>query len=190
MAGINLLPWREELRKEQQRQFAVVSFGSMVLMALIILMVHLNIGGRIDQQDSRNSFLQRQLDAVEAQIKEIEALEQEKTRLIARMEIIQRLQSSRSEVVHLFEEIIRAVPDGVYLTGLTQSGAALTLNGVAQSNARVSAFMRNLDASEWLTNPRLDVIEAQAPGRDGKASRFSVRVDQVSRDATAQAGAK
>lgn len=178
MAHINLLPWREELRKERQRQFAVVSFGSVLLMGLIVLAVHLNVAGRIEAQESRNRFLQQQIAVVDKQIKEINALEADKKRLIARMEVIQRLQSSRSEVVHLFDEIIRAVPDGVYLTALKQSGKSLSLSGMAQSNARVSAFMRNLDASEWLANPRLEVI--QAKGRD-KVSSFSLRVDQVSR---------
>ena len=178
MAHINLLPWRDELRKERQRQFAVVSLGSAVLMGLIILAVHMNMAARIESQDSRNRFLQQQIAIVDKQIMEINAFEADKKRLIARMEVIQRLQSSRSEVVHLFDEIIRAVPDGVYLTAMKQAGSTLSLQGMAQSNARVSAFMRKLDASEWMSNPRLEVI--QSKGRD-KVSSFSLRVDQVSR---------
>lgn len=178
MAHINLLPWREELRKERQRQFTVISIGSMVLAGLIVLAVHVNMAARIEAQDSRNRFLQQQITAVEKRIREIDELEAAKKRLIARMEVIQSLQSSRSEVVHLFEEVIRAVPDGVYLTGLKQSGKALSLSGMAQSNARVSAFMRRLDGSDWLANPRLEVIKAQ--GRGEKISSFSLRVDQVS----------
>ncbi len=190
MAHINLLPWREELRRERQRQFAVVSLGSMVLMGLIILLVHLNIGGRISAQEARNRYLDDEIQKVEKQIKEIRSLEAEKDRLLARMEIIQRLQSSRSEVVHVLDELVRTLPDGVYLTSFKQSGTKLSLSGVAQSNARVSAFMRNLDASSWLGNPRLQVIQAQGAKKGvDTGSSFSLVVDQVSRrgEATQQA---
>lgn len=182
MAHINLLPWREELRRERQRQFAVVSLGSMVLMGLIVMLVHLNISGRIGAQEARNRYLQDEIQKVEKQIKEIRSLEAEKDRLLARMEIIQRLQSSRSEVVHVLDELVRTLPDGVYLTSLKQSGSQIALNGMAQSNARVSAFMRNLDASAWLANPRLQVIQAAGAKKGADAgSSFALSVDQISR---------
>ncbi|HKK04642.1 MAG TPA: PilN domain-containing protein [Gammaproteobacteria bacterium] len=180
MAHINLLPWREELRKERQRQFAVVAVGSMILMALIILLVHINIAHLIDEQDSRNRYLQQQIAKVEDQIKEIRTLEQEKQRLLDRMNIIQRLQQNRPEIVHLFYEIASRVPSGVYLTSIKQSGHKLVIQGVAQSNARVSAFMRQLDASDWLSNPQLDVIQTKSKG-DERSSDFTLRVQQVSK---------
>ncbi len=180
MAHINLLPWREELRKERQRQFAVVAIGSVVLMGLIILLVHLNIGRNIDNQDSRNRFLKKQIAEVEKQISAIRNLEREKQRLLDRMDIIQRLQRNRPEVVHLFDEIARRTPDGVYLTSIKEGGSNMVLRGVAESNARVSAFMRNLDASDWFTNPRLDVIQSKAKGAE-RSSDFTLRVAIVAK---------
>lgn len=180
MAHINLLPWREELRKERQRQFAVVAIGSVVLMGLIILLVHLNIGRNIDNQDSRNRFLKKQIAQVEKQISAIRNLEREKQRLLDRMDIIQRLQRNRPEVVHLFDEIARRTPDGVYLKSIKEGGSNMVLRGVAESNARVSAFMRNLDASDWFTNPRLDVIQSQAKGAE-RSSDFTLNVTIVAK---------
>jgi len=180
MAHINLLPWREEQRKERQRQFAVVAVGSVILMALIILLVHINIARVIDDQQSRNRYLQQQIAKVEDQIKEIRNLEKEKQRLLDRMNIIQQLQQNRPEIVHLFYEIARRVPSGVYLTSIKQTGQKLVIKGVAQSNARVSAFMRQLDASDWLTGPQLDVIQTKAKGQE-RSSDFTLRVQQVSK---------
>ena len=180
MAHINLLPWREEQRKERQRQFAVVAVGSVILMALIILLVHINVAHVIDDQQSRNRYLQQQIAKVEDQIKEIRNLEKEKQRLLDRMNIIQQLQQNRPEIVHLFYEIARRVPSGVYLTSIKQTGQKLVIKGVAQSNARVSAFMRQLDASDWLTGPQLDVIQTKAKGQE-RSSDFTLRVQQVSK---------
>ena len=128
MAHINLLPWREELRREQQRQFLTIMGLSVILMGLIILAVHLRIAGMIDHQESRNRFLQGEISKVEKQIKEINQLEEDKRRLLARMEIIQQLQRNRPEVVHLFDEIARIIPDGVHLETMKQSGKNLVLN--------------------------------------------------------------
>jgi len=180
MAHINLLPWRLELRKERQRQFAVTAIGSVVLMGLIVLLVHINIARSIDVQQSRNDYLKGQIAEVEKQIKEIRDIEAEKQRLLDRMNIIQRLQRNRPEIVHLFDEIARCVPEGVYLTSTKQTGTSLVINGVAQSNARVSAFMRNLETSEWLTNPQLDVIQSKGKDQD-RSSTFTLRVTQVSK---------
>lgn len=185
MAHINLLPWREELRSERQRQFAVVAVGSVILMALIILLVHLNIERQIDNQQSRNNFLQTQISQVEKQISAIRNLEKEKQRLLDRMNIIQRLQRNRPEVVHLFYEIAKRTPNGVYLTSVSESGSNLVIRGVAESNARVSAFMRRLDASDWLSNPQLDVIHSKAKGSQ-RNSDFTLRVTVVAKDEKTQ----
>ena len=148
MAHINLLPWREELRREQQRQFFTIMGLSVILMGLIILAVHLRISGMIDHQESRNRFLQTEIKKVEKQIAEIKKIEQEKRRLLARMEVIQELQRNRPEIVHMFDEIARITPEGIYLETMSQSGNKLVLTVVAQSNARVSALMRNIEGSE------------------------------------------
>lgn len=159
MARINLLPWRAELRKEKQREFFTVAGGSAVLMLLLVGYVHLHVSGLIDTQNSRNHFLQKEITEVEGRIKEITQIEAQKQELVARMKVIERLQRNRPEIVHLFDEIVRATPDGLYLTSVRQTGASLKIEGMAQSNARVSAFMRNLDASAYFENPVLELIQ-------------------------------
>jgi type IV pilus assembly protein PilN len=190
MTSINLLPWREMLRKERQRQFASIAVGAAVLMGATILYVHLHIGGLIDDQNGRNAFLQGEIKKVDEQIAEIKDLESEREKLLARMNIIQQLQSNRPQIVHLFDEMVTTLPEGVYLKKVKQDGNSLVIDGEAQSNARVSAFMRNLDTSEWLTKPRLDVIKA-VDAKDGERdSDFTLRVSQVSKDAPPAEAAK
>ncbi len=185
MAHINLLPWRDELRKERQRQFLTISGLSIVLTALMILAAHLRIAGMIDHQTSRNRFLQTEIAKVERQIKEIDRLEQEKQRLLARMNIIQQLQRNRPEVVHLFDEIVRIIPDGIHLDSLTQKEKSIVLNGIAQSNARVSAFMRNIEASDWLANPKLEIIQKKGKQADVTRS-FILHLSQVQKELDAE----
>lgn len=179
MARINLLPWREELRKQRQREFVSIAAGSIVLMLLVIFYVHLHINGLIDNQESRNQYLQQNIKQVEAKIKEIKELEKQKEQLIARMKVIEQLQGNRPLVVHLFDEIVKAVPDGLYLTSLEQKQNELIIKGRAQSNARVSAFMRNLDASAWFQQPVLDVIET-SKDKQARVRSFTLRVKQLS----------
>lgn len=179
MARINLLPWREELRKERRKQFAFVAAGSAVLAILVGLYVHLHISSMIENQNDRNQYLQQQIKDVESKIKEIESLEKQKEQLLARMKVIEQLQTNRPEIVHLFDEIAKAVPDGLSLTSVTQAGRSMTMQGHAQSNARVSSFMRNLDASPWFENPVLDVIESTGKGTTRTRS-FTLRVSQSS----------
>jgi type IV pilus assembly protein PilN len=175
MAKINLLPWRQEQRKEQQRQFFTMMGLMVVLVAVGIIAVHLQYARLISVQDSRNDYLRKHIAEVEKQIKEINDLAAKKDRLLARMEIIQQLQRNRPEIVRLFDELVRVMPDGVYLTSLKQTGTKLQMTGIAQSNARVSALMRNIDQSEWLTKPTLDVIES---GKKEGARKFSLRAEQ------------
>ena len=179
MAKINLLPWREERRKEQQRQFLTLLGLSVLLMVLVIVAIHLQYARAISVQNSRNNFLNSEISQVEDQIKEITKLEKDKQRLIDRIEKIQLLQRNRPEVVHLFDEIVRIIPEGVYLTSLKQQDSLLIIKGMAQSNARVSAFMRGIDKSEWLKAPVLDVIETDKKS-DTKERSFIIRATQVS----------
>jgi type IV pilus assembly protein PilN len=159
MARINLLPWREAERRRRQKEFAIAAAMAVALVLLLGLGLRFQIEAMIDSQESRNAFLQSEIAKLNARIREIEKLEQKKADLLARMNVIQQLQQSRPEVVHLFDEVVRSVPEGVYLTSLTQSGGQVVVEGRAQSNARVSAFMRNIQASPWITNPDLLLIE-------------------------------
>lgn len=161
MAKINLLPWREELRAEKTRQFVTMLGLSALMMGAIVLLVHVTIAGQISHQESRNGILNKEITQLDLALKEIKDLENTKQELLSRMEVIQSLQQRRPQVVHLFDEFVRTVPEGIYLTGITQRGSALTINGVAESNGRVSAYMRNIDASEWMSTPKLSVIETK-----------------------------
>ena len=179
MTQINLLPWREMRRKEAQRQFASLAAGAVVLMGLIILYVHLHIGGLMEQQQARNEFLNTEIATVDKKISEIKEPESERKKLLARMDVVQQLQSQRPRIVYLFKEFVNVLPDGVYLTQLKQIGDTITIDGLAQSNARVSTVMRNIDASEWLDKPKLEVIETTTNKQQTeRASHFQLLVKQ------------
>lgn len=175
MARINLLPWRQEQRKEQLRQFFTVMGLMGVLVVVVVAAVYLQYSRLISIQNSRNQYLQEHIRKVEKQIREINSLAAKKQRLLARMQIIQQLQRNRPEVVRLFDEMVRVMPDGVYLTSFKQQKTNLLMTGVAQSNARVSALMRNIDQSEWLKDPQLVVIES---GKSGDSRKFTLRAKQ------------
>jgi len=181
MAKINLLPWRQELRKEQQRQFLTILGLSLVLVVVGILAVHLQYSRLIGKQEDRNAFLTKHIRKVEAEIKEIDALADKKDRLLARMEIIQKLQRNRPEMVRLFDELVRVLPEGVHLSKLKQTQRTLKMDGIAQSNARVSAFMRNIDDSDWLADPKLEIIEV---GKKESTRKFSLHAKQSSKSET------
>lgn len=178
MAHINLLPWREALRKERKRQFSVMAGGSVILTLLMLVYIHFHVNQLIKEQSNRNSFLEGKIAEVEKKIIEIQTLETDKQNLLARMKIIQQLQSSRPEIVHLYQELAQTIPDGVYLTRLDVAGSALKIEGVAESNANVSAFMRNLDSSTWIAKPSLEVIDSSKSEYLGM-SWFSMRATQI-----------
>src|SRR5690606_8659610 len=175
MARINLLPWREERRKARQKEFAgmlgLAALGGLLLAFLIVSFYN----GRISSQESRNEYLRGEITKVDAQIKEIDELDRKKSKLLARKEVIEQLQSNRSQMVHLFDSLVRTIPDGVTLTAIKQEGDILTLSGRSQSNARVSTYMRNLEGSGWMTNPDLNVIEAK-DGNPGLPYTFTLKV--------------
>jgi type IV pilus assembly protein PilN len=182
MARINLLPWRAELRRQQRKDFLTAIILGVGLTLSIMLMVHAHIASSIDYQMQRNNFLNSKISVLDQKIKEIQELEAKKKRLISKMEVIQQLQSSRPEIVHVFDEIARTMPEGVYLLDLTQNDKNITVNGVAQSNARVSAYMRSLESSHWLKEPMLNIIQNQAENKDAKkerASRFTLQIKQA-----------
>lgn len=180
MPRINLLPWREEQRKERKLGFMVALGGGTLAAAVAAFAAYLMFSSMIDAQDGRNELLRAQIKQLDKQIEEINNLENAKQKFIARMEIIEKLQRSRPEIVHLFDEIVRQLPDGVYLTGVKQQDKRLKFDGVAQSSTRVSTFMRNIDSSEWLRNPDLEVVQTSGnPGPTGGSS-FTLFADQVS----------
>ncbi|MCE7033469.1 PilN domain-containing protein [Lysobacter sp. GX 14042] len=161
MARINLLPWRAERRRQRQKEamgtLALAVLGA-VLLSFVIISWH---NSQIDGQRERNDYLKAQIATVDEQIKEIDALDVQKARLLARKEVIEKLQANRSQMVHLFDSLVRTIPDGVVLTSLKQDSETLTLDGRAQSNTRVSTYMRNLEGSGWMTRPELSIIEAK-----------------------------
>lgn len=161
MAHINLLPWREEQRQEQTRQFATVTVLSLILTGALVFMVHVTFNNQIDHQQFRNKMLQDEINTLDEALKQIETLEETKEQLLARMDIIQSLQQQRPQIVHLFDDFVRTVPEGIYLTNIEQQGEQLTIKGVAESNGRVSAYMRNIDASSWMATPKLKVIQTK-----------------------------
>lgn len=168
MARINLLPWRAERRKQRQKEFYAM-LGMAALGGLLLsLMIWFYYDREVSGQNERNAYLQSEIEKVKEQNKEIDRLDQQRARLLARKEVIEQLQAKRSQMVHLFDALVRTIPDGVVLTSLKQEGDILTLEGRTQSNARVSAYMRNLETSGWMTNPELSIIEARAPDKDGK----------------------
>ena len=188
MAKINLLPWRAERRKARQREFQGMLAGAAIGAVLIVFGIVTYYGQRIDDQNGRNAYLQQQITEVSAQIAEIDALDAKKRSLLARKEVIERLQANRSQMVHLFDQLVRTIPEGVRLTSIKQEGQVLTLDGQAQSSARVSAYMRNLDASGWLRRSDLQIIEQRGNDR-GLPFAFSLKVNLVNPNAPADPNA-
>ena len=177
MPRINLLPWREAERKRRRQEFLLGIVGALAGAGLVWLIVNWQFQAAIDYQNERNQLLKNEIAELDKQITEILGLEQQKQRLIARMEIIEQLQRSRPEVVHLFDQLVRTLPEGVYLTSVSQNNKRLQLKGVAQSSTRVSTYMRNIDASEWLESPALEVV--QTTGDAG--ANFTLYANQVSK---------
>lgn len=161
MTRINLLPWRDTLKKEREIRFGIITGISIGLALLVILGVHLYMESTISYQKQRNKFLETEIQKAEDQIAEIEALDQQKQRLIERMNVIQELEESRPMVVHLFDELVKRIPNGVYFTSMKQKGNKITLEGIAQSDARVSSLMANIESSLWLTSPKIYSIESK-----------------------------
>lgn len=175
MARINLLPWRAERRNQRQKEFYAMLGAAAVVAFVLSWGIVTYYSGQIAGQNVRNAYLQQQIRQVDQQIKEIEELDRKRARLLARKEVIEQLQANRSQMVHLFDELVRTIPDGVQLTSIKQTGSLLTIDGRVQSNARVSDYMRNIEASGWMSRPDLSIIEA----RDGDKSLpyvFSLRV--------------
>ncbi len=180
MPRINLLPHRETKRRERKLHFTIALGVATVASVGFAFVAYLWVNSMISAQQHRNTVLRSEIKLLDKQIEEINSLENDKQRFIARMEIIEKLQRSRPEIVHLFDEIVRTLPDGVYLTGVTQTESKLKFEGVAQSATRVSTFMRNIDSSSWLKNPELEVV--QSSKADAFGSSFVLDAEQVNHE--------
>lgn len=175
MARINLLPWRAERRKQRQKEFNLMLAAAAVAGVLLSFLIISYYNGQIEGQRERIAFVKEQITQVDQQIAEIEKLDEQKARLLARKEVIEQLQSNRSQMVHLFDSLVRTIPDGVMLTAIKQDDQTLTLEGRSQSNARVSTYMRNLEGSGWMADPELAIIEARGEDK-GLPYEFKLQV--------------
>ncbi|NVK89500.1 MAG: PilN domain-containing protein [Gammaproteobacteria bacterium] len=178
MARINLLPWREELRKEKQRQFLSV-LGLVLLLGVVVVFSYKStVGLQISGQQERNTFLREQIKDLDDQIKEIKKLEEERQRLIERMDMITRLQQSRPKVVRIFDEIVRAIPEGLNLKSIERKNNKMTVIGSAESAQRVTAFMRKIEESAWLQNGTLKDIDSDKDYGAGR-KEFSLIIEEI-----------
>ncbi len=174
MARINLLPWREERRRQQRQEFFMMLGAGAAAGVVVMLLVTWQMNQLMDYQNARNRYLQNEIKKLDQQIREIKALEETRAKLLARKQVIEELQASRSQMVHLFDALVRTIPEGVRLTAIKQQGQMLTLEGLAQSNARVSAYMRNLDGNPWFETPDLMVIKAVEKKANEKKKDFGL----------------
>jgi type IV pilus assembly protein PilN len=181
MVRINLLPHREQKRQARQRQFVSLVVGLGVLALAVVGLGHVVIAERIENQNSRNALLKGEIAKLDEQIKEIDRLRDQTQALLARKQVVETLQANRTEAVHLLDQLVRQLPDGIYLRSVKQNGTRVTLTGYAQSNARVSTLMRNIEGSPWLTQPELVEIKSIAVDKQ-KVNEFTL-VIQVKRAA-------
>ncbi|MCX7098494.1 MAG: PilN domain-containing protein [Methylococcales bacterium] len=194
MSKINLLPWREALRKKKQRDFINALVLSGLIGLIIIGLVHSAFESMKGYQQQRNQMLQNEIALLDKKIVDIKDIEEKKSKLLAKISLIQNLQESRPEIVHLFDEIPRATPDGVFLTKFTQTGSNLIFEGKSQSNARISAFMRAIEASPWLQTPTLSVIQlpdkliSTDKAADDQLSDFTLNAKQRNKNAKTENG--
>ena len=179
MPHINLLPWRDDLRKRREKEFIVTAVIAALMMGGVVLGVHLYYESRIAYQNQRNTFIEAEISGLDKKIKEIENLKKERDRLIARTKVIQDLQAGRPEIVHVFDELVTTLPDGVYYTKVSQKGRRLNLTDVAQSNARVSSLMRSLNTSTWFDNSELvEITTSEQKDTGVRLSKFILKVGQ------------
>lgn len=187
MIRINLLPHRAEKRRARQIQFVALSVISVVLGALLVGFVHGYFSNRISYQERRNEYLKQETAILDKQIAEIKKLREETQSLLERKNVVENLQSTRSDVVHLLDQMLRILPEGVYLKSLKQTGNKIDISGYAQTNARISTLMRAIDSSPWLSSPSLGVIQASSAG-GARVSEFTLTFKLLSQNKDAAAG--
>jgi len=177
---INLLDWRAQRRELRKRQFNAMLGIAVFVSAGLVLLSYLLASGAVDRQNLRNEYLRQQIAEVDLKIKEIQELEKVKRNLLSRMRVIEELQTSRSATVHFFDELVNTVPEGVNLTSVKQTGTGVVIDGVAESNARVSTYMKNLDASTWFDDPKLVVIKTTEKN-SLRQSEFTLQVKNLTK---------
>ena len=199
MPRINLLPWREQQRKDRKLAFTVGILGALIGAGVVSFIGYLYYGSLIESQQHRNDRMRAEITTLDREIEEINRLDAEKQKFIARMQIIEKLQRSRPEIVHVFDQLVRTIPDGVNLVSLKQTDRKLQMKGLAQSSTRVASYMRNIDASEWLSDPSLDILETKGAGDGGsdftlnamqKNPQLASGSEQVAAAPTGPAGAR
>ena len=178
MAGINLLPWREEARKKSQQQFVMSVVAAVALGVIVVGAGYTYMEGRISYQQSRNTYIQKEIKQLDIALKEIKTLDANRKALLDRIAVIERLQSTRPGIVHLFDEMVNALPKGLYLTKLSQKENKIKLEGKAESSARVSSYMNRLDASVWLSSSDLNTITIDTKNNKNRLRYFSLNVTQ------------
>ncbi len=176
MAQINLLPWREERRQELKREFLVILGLVAVMGAALVFLWDRSVNGQIDYQRQRNDYLAQHIRELDKEVAEIKELQKRRNQLIERMRVIQELQGNRPVIVRIMDQVVRTVPDGVFYTNLKNTSRKITINGIAESNNRVSSLMRRLDASDWLAGPNLDKVRAASQYGD-QATTFNLTVN-------------
>lgn len=178
MARINLLPWREELRQEKKKEFITQLAGVCIFAALVCFVWVRSVDGSISSQKARNNILKNEISLLETQVNEIKNLKKERQSLLDRMRVIQDLEGKRAIIVHYFDEFAKAVPNGVYLTAVTRQGDSFSLEGISESNPRLSVFMRQLDDSDWFSG--VNLLSATASPTNGEqAKKFSLNLTAV-----------
>jgi type IV pilus assembly protein PilN len=176
MPRINLVPWREAERKRKRQEFGVAFVAALLFAGVIAFVVNWQMQSAIDEQQSRNAYLKDEITSLDKQIAEILDLDKRKQALRARIQVIEQLELSRPEIVHVFDQLVRTLPDGVYLTAVKQTDRKLQIKGMAQSSTRVASYMRNIDSSAWLTEPALDILETK--GGTDTGSEFTLNAAQ------------
>lgn len=177
MANINLLPWREEQRRERNQATLIVCCAMWLTAAVLVFGFKSIMDSRIEHQQARNAYIQSEINALSKVIKEIEDLKQKRDQLLARMQVIQRLQSNRAQIVHVFDDLVKKIPKGVFYDEINKTATTIQIKGNAQSNGRVSALMRNLDSSDWFDNASLKVVDV-IDSNGSKISKFDLGVSE------------
>lgn len=180
MAKINLLPWRQELRKQRQQEFVAIVLAVVGLAVGIVLFAHMALSKQVSDQLERNSYIKAEIATLDSQIKEIDELQKRREELLARMKVIQDLQGHRPVIVRVFDEFVRAMPDGVYFRTIERKEGVFSIVGVAESANQVSNLMRNLDSSQWFKNPVLSKVAAEAPKGGAVGGKAGVPVTKAS----------
>ncbi len=185
MAGINLLPWREGLRREQHRLFQLAMAATVVASIFLVILAGIAVSANVAGQRDRNQYLQTEIDILDRQINEVNGIKQKKDQLLARMEVIQSLQGNRPVIVRIFDELVRVVPEGIYFTSLSMSGNQISIQGLSESNDRISNLMRQLDESKWFKEPNLTAVKAI---KELEKSEFDLTVTLAPDQETGQEG--